>query len=213
MKYDPKRHHRHSTRVKEYDYSSEGMYYVTIRTKEGECHFGEIVDGKMILSSVGMIAQDCWKRIPEHFVNVSLGIFQMMPNHIHGIVEIVESSASEESPASSRKDLINQVRTNDGRGKRGSATWPLMKNPKQTLGKIVRSFKAEATKKIHDAGLVDFAWLGRFYDHIIRDGKDLDRIRRYIVDNPANWTNDESFPENILQDRKHEGEEDWSALD
>jgi putative transposase len=189
------------------------MYYVTIRTKEGECHFGEIVDGTMILSSVGIIAQECWERIPEHFVNVSLGIFQMMPNHIHGIAEIVESSASEDSPASSRKDLINQVHTNEVPSKGGSGTWPLMKNPKQTLGKIVRSFKAEATKKIHDAGLVDFGWHGRFYDHIVRDGKDLDRIRRYILDNPVNWHNDENFPGNIRMDEVHKQKEDWSPLD
>lgn len=213
MTFDPRIHHRRSVRLKGHDYSQPGMYYVTVRTKGGKCHFGEIADGKMNLSSVGRIAEECWKRIPEHFVNVSLGIYQMMPNHIHGIVEIVECSAGEDPPASSRKDLINQVRTSARAGKGGSATWPLMKNPKQTLGKIVRSFKAEATKKIHDTGLVDFAWLGRFYEHVIRDGEDLDRIREYILENPANWKADEYYPGNIRMDPVHRARPDWSPLD
>ncbi len=186
------------------------MYFVTVRTKEGECHFGKIVDGTMIVSLVGKIAQDCWNRIPEHFANVSLDIVQMMPNHVHGILEIVESPTSEES---SRKDLINQVHTSDSVGKGEGAPGPLMKNPKQALGKIVRSFKAEATKKIHDAGLLNFAWLGRFYEHVVRDGEDLDRIREYILENPANWASDENFPGNIRMDPLHRGSPDWSALD
>jgi REP element-mobilizing transposase RayT len=88
-----------------------------------------------------------------------------------------------------------------------------MKNPKQTLGKMIRSFKAEATKKIHDAGYGKFGWQGKYHDHIIRNGTDLDRIRQYIIDNPMNWERDDNFPGNIRMDRTHDRPEDWSALD
>ena len=82
-----------------------------------------------------------------------------------------------------------------------------------SLSTIVGSFKSAVSKEVHSAGFKSFAWHSRFYDHIIRDGKDLDRIRQYIIDNPMNWENDDNFPENIRQDRTHTGEEDWSALD
>jgi hypothetical protein len=120
------------------------------------------------------------------------------------------------------RDLINQIPTGNNqiptvenqRTHRGATpNWPLMKNPKRTLGKMIRSFKAKATKKVHDAGYPTFGWQGKFHDLIVRDGKDLDRIRKYIIDNPANRENDDNFPENIRMNRLHQGDEDWSALD
>jgi len=198
-----------------------GMYYVTVRTKGGECVFGDVVSGEMRLSELGKIVDASWLRIPEHFPHTHLDIYQIMPNHIHGIVKIGRLEASDKD--STCTDLINQVHTRaqgqrEGEDQTGKSdestsgkdkgpTWPLMKHPEQPLGKIIRSFKAEATKKIHDAGGNEFAWLGRFYEHVIRDGKDLDRIRKYILDNPANWANDENFPGNIRMDKMHEGED------
>ena len=142
------------------NYSSEGMYYVTVRTRNGDCVLGEVVSGAMIPSELGKIVEASWLRIPEHFPNTQLDVFQIMPNHIHGIVHIVRRATSK-SP-SPRMDLINQIRT------KGDAlpAWPLMKQDGVSLGKIIRSFKAEATKKIHDAGFGKFAWLGRFYEHV-----------------------------------------------
>jgi len=81
------------------------------------------------------------------------------------------------------------------------------------LGKIVRAFKAKSAKTIHDSGPKEFQWQRNFYDHVIRDGADLDRIRRYILDNPANWANDDDHPRNMRMDPMHESLEDWSALD
>jgi len=77
-----------------------------------------------------------------------------------------------------------------------------------SLSTIIGSFKSAVTKAADLAGRKDFGWHGRFFDHIIRDGKDLDRIRKYILDNPANWVNDDNFSENIGMDRVHTGEED-----
>ncbi len=88
-----------------------------------------------------------------------------------------------------------------------------MKDPRMSLGKIVRAFKAEAAKLIHDNGDLGFTWQRSFYEHVIRDGEDLDRIREYILENPENWRGDENFPGNIRMGPLHRGEKDWSALD
>ena len=89
-KYDPKKHHRRSIRLKGYDYTSAGAYFVTIVTYQRECLFGEIVDGKMVLNDYGRVADEYWREIPEHFDNVELGAFIIMPNHIHGIIIITD---------------------------------------------------------------------------------------------------------------------------
>jgi putative transposase len=213
MKYDCTRHHRRSTRVKGYDYSAEGMYYVTICTRERQCMLGNVVEDEMKLNEFGKLVELCWLEIPQDFTRASLDIHQVMPNHIHGIIRILAEDLC--------RDLINEIPTKNNQIASGhneipegnNANSPLMKNPKQTLGKIIRSFKAKATKKIHDAGHPDFGWQSRFYDHIIRDGKDLDRIRRYILDNPAKWMYDDNHPGNIRMENLHEGEGNFSALD
>jgi len=82
-----------------------------------------------------------------------------------------------------------------------------------SLSTIVGSFKSAVTKAAHLAEHKSFGWHGRFYEHVIRDGKDLDRIRRYILENPANWANDENFPGNIRMDKIHSEKESWSDLD
>ena len=218
MKFDPKIHHRRRIRLKGYDYSSEGAYFVTVCARDKECVLGEVIDGDMRLNSIGAIVELCWLEIPKHFENAVLDVYQVMPNHVHGIVRILDKP---------RRDLINQIPTTPNQrsnqcqpaAKRANAgvqskpEWPLMKNPKQSLGKMIRSFKALATKKGHDAGFDSFGWQGKFYDHIIRDGRDLDRIRQYIVDNPKNWTNDDNYPENIRVDRLHDGAGNWSSVD
>ena len=87
-KFDPQKHHRRSIRIKEYDYSSGGAYFVTIVTWRRDCLFGEIVNGEMVLNALGKIADECWCAIPEHFPHVELGAYVVMPNHVHGIIVI-----------------------------------------------------------------------------------------------------------------------------
>jgi hypothetical protein len=87
-KFDPQKHHRRSIRLKGYDYSSEGAYYVTIVTYHRDCLFGEVVNEEMVLNDFGKIADECWRAIPEHFPNVDLGVHVIMPNHAHGILVI-----------------------------------------------------------------------------------------------------------------------------
>jgi REP element-mobilizing transposase RayT len=89
MPYNPQIHHRRSIRLKGYDYSQAGLYFITICTQNRECLFGEIRSPEMILNDAGNIANECWLVIPNHFPNVVLHEFIVMPNHIHGIVEYV----------------------------------------------------------------------------------------------------------------------------
>ena len=91
MKYNPDIHHRRSIRLQGYDYSSPGAYFVTMCTHNRECLFGEIANGKMRLNELGKIASQCWLAIPDHFPHARLGAFVIMPNHVHGIIWIVDN--------------------------------------------------------------------------------------------------------------------------
>lgn len=151
-----------SARCTPWDYASTGAYFVTINTKGRLPWFGEVRDGVMDLSAMGRIAQECWGMIPTHHPNVTLDTFVVMPDHMHGIVMI--------EPISHRHEP-NRF----GPLRRGS------------LATIIHGYKAACTKRIHEMGHASFGWQPRYHDHIIRDDDDLQRIRRYIVDNPRRW--------------------------
>jgi REP element-mobilizing transposase RayT len=102
MSYNPNIHHRRSIRLKGYDYSQAGLYFVTICVQNRECVFGKIADNEMILNDVGRVAQQCWLEIPQHFPHAILHEYVVMPNHIHGIVELV--GAKKFSPETSAND-------------------------------------------------------------------------------------------------------------
>lgn len=95
MKFDPQKHHRKSIRLKGYDYSQAGAYFVTIVTYQRDCLFGEIVNGELMLNEYGKIVQKWWDEIPIHFPNVELGAFVIMPNHIHGIIFVITERRGE----------------------------------------------------------------------------------------------------------------------
>ena len=104
MRFDPDKHHRRSIRLKGYDYSQAGAYFVTICTKDRGCLFGEIIDGEMVLNPFGEVVQACWDDLPRHYPHVELDAFVIMPNHLHGIIIIrrgeafVPSNASPQHP-------------------------------------------------------------------------------------------------------------------
>jgi hypothetical protein len=91
MPYDPQKHHRRSIRLKGYDYTQPGAYYVTLCTKARQCLFGDVIKGEMRLNSLGYIAFTCWQAIPNHFPHVELDAFVLMPNHLHGILVISDT--------------------------------------------------------------------------------------------------------------------------
>ena len=95
MKYDPQKHHRRSIRLKGYDYSQGGAYYVTIVAQNRACLFGEVVDGEMQLNEAGKMLQAEWEALPQRFPNIELDEFIVMPNHFHGVVVVVEKKNTE----------------------------------------------------------------------------------------------------------------------
>ncbi len=89
-RYDPESHHRRSIRLRGFDYTREGAYFVTICTRERACLFGEVVDGEMRMNEAGRTAQTVWHGLPDHYPNVELDAWVVMPNHVHGIVVLVD---------------------------------------------------------------------------------------------------------------------------
>ncbi|MCI0708340.1 MAG: hypothetical protein L0Y80_12750 [Ignavibacteriae bacterium] len=170
--------HRRSIRLKEYDYSQEGAYFITICTYERECVFGNIVEEKMNLSSIGKIADECWVKIPEHFPNVQLDEHVVMPNHIHGILCITDRVGVQYIEPLQRQNRYQHV------------------IPK-SLGSIIRSYKAAVTRISHRNKSLEFKWQRDYYEHIIRNEKELIRIRQYIADNVLRWFYDEENPINV----------------
>jgi REP element-mobilizing transposase RayT len=180
MKFDPQKHHRRSIRLKDYDYSQAGAYYVTINVQNRECLFGEIVDYEMILNDAGKMIEAQWLALLERFPNIELDVYQVMPNHAHGIIVIVEPEFGVESRA---------------------GTSPALRWATSTLGEIVGAFKSITTHEyvqgVDNKNWRQFykrLWQRNYYEHVVRDEADLNRIRDYIQSNPANWDEDEENP-------------------
>lgn len=174
--HDPFNHHRRSIRLQEYDNTQEGAYYVTICTYNRECILGEMLDGDVRLGVYGRIALDRWEDIPAHFPQADLDEFVVMPNHVHGIIVILGEK---------------------GRGKAYLAPTPEFGKPiPGSLSVVVGSFKSAVTKRINDVRGTPGAtvWQRGFYEHVIRDEDDLNRVRQYIVENPLHWERDHENP-------------------
>ncbi len=195
MTFNPEIHHRRSIRLRDYDYSRAGAYFVTICTFERECLFGDIVDGVMRLNEVGRMVNDSWQRIVTHFIGVEIDQFVIMPNHFHGIVTTVGAgfprpnqtdatiTVGAGSPRPNQTDQTNQ----------GGETPPLRG---VTLGQIVGYFKYQSTKHINQTRNTPGTpvWQRNYYERVIRDDRELTTIRQYIADNPAKWAEDENRP-------------------
>jgi REP element-mobilizing transposase RayT len=178
--------HRKSIRLVGYDYSMAGLYFVTICCQNRECLFGEIVGENMILSDGGKIANDCWLAIPKHFRNVVLHEYIIMPNHVHGIIEItpVDTGMNQHLPI----EIINNVRADVDSPLRNK-----FKSPSKTIGSIIRGYKIGVTKWFHSNTEIDIVWQRNYYEHIIRNVYSYQRISDYINYNPKNWKDDNFF--------------------
>jgi REP element-mobilizing transposase RayT len=185
-RFNPNLHHRHSNRLRGYDYSKEGAYFITICTQNQECLFGEILDGRMVLNDAGKMIQSVWDELPQHYPGVDIDAFVIMPNHVHGIL-VFENRVGAGSPCP--KDRIN---CDTGKG---AGTAPLRK----TLGSVVAYFKYKSTKSINKFQDTSGCrlWQRNYYEHIIRNEDDLNRIREYIIYNPVQWITDPENPKNV----------------
>jgi putative transposase len=193
-RFDPQKHHRRSIRLKGYDYSLDGAYYVTIVTQGRKFLFGEIVDKEMYINEYGETVLRWWNESPNHFPNVEMGAFVVMPNHVHGIIFIMNARRGEVVSPRDNPNNNFQNADIDETQKMGGETPPLRK---PTLGQIVAYFKYQSTKdmnKIETDKVVTRFWQKKYYDRIIRNEKELQQKTDYILDNPSRWDEDDENP-------------------
>ncbi|MFH2103225.1 MAG: hypothetical protein ABIJ39_07710 [Chloroflexota bacterium] len=184
MKFDPQkpfdyaqgRHHRRSMRVPDYDYSQPGAYFITIVTRGRECLLGDIKDGEMRLNDAGQIVWDVWNSLPVRHPQITLGTAVVMPNHFHGIVIINETPVG----------VIHELPLRERQKQRRRMTLPL----------VVGYFKMNTAKRINQILGSDGVpvWQRNYYERIIRDDEEHNRIHLYIEANIDNWATDDENP-------------------
>jgi putative transposase len=166
MNYNPEFHHRRSIRLKGYDYSTAGAYFITICTHEREQLFGNILDRTMVLNELGHIAQLDWQKLARHHSNLIVDRSVIMPNHLHGII-LLNLSILDGSGLSANEDS-------------------------KSISEIIGSFKTFSARKINKIRKLKGVpvWQRNYYERIIRTETELNYVRQYIIDNPINWQTD-----------------------
>ena len=193
-----------SARAQWWDYGNEGAYFITICTKNREHFFGEIINGIMHLSHLGVLADVFWHEIPHHSPNVKLGAFVVMPNHIHGIL-ILNGNVGTLNGNVGTLHATSLRQRRQRRQRPSSLSQPpktetIIKNQQManispqsgTVSAIIRAYKSAVTKHANRLG-IENGWQPRFHDHIIRNEIEYQRIHNYIVNNPLKWEKDTLF--------------------
>jgi putative transposase len=165
---------RRSLRLNGYDYAQAGADFVTICAQDRACLFGNVIDGCMRLNDAGHMVATLWNDIPARFADVAIDTFVVMPNHLHGIIVLPDAADRTDTHAA------------------------------PALGKIVAAFKSTTTVH-YIRGVKTEAWPAfrqrlwqrNYYEHVVRDEKALDRVRRYVDENPAGWAFDDENPEKV----------------
>lgn len=192
MKYNPNIHHRRSIRLKGYDYSQAGLYFITICVQNRECLFGKIVDGEMILNDAGKMTNNEWMKIPERFTNVQLHEYVVMPNHFHAIMQIVGATL-----VVAQNDTDAQNTVDDKKGQpQGIAPTGKPKPVGDMVGAFQSIVTVEYIRGVKQLGWQSFngkLWQRNYWEHIIRDEQSHQRISDYIINNPQNWNNDKFY--------------------
>jgi REP element-mobilizing transposase RayT len=197
--------------LKNYDYSSPGEYFITLCIKNRECRLGEINNREMILNSAGDITDLWWNKIPEKFFNARLDIYQIMPNHFHGIIGIFDpdntagvdpnkNPVGVDPRVNPKENVVNPKKDgnrNQGgisQGRHAGTSQPNFEKRPAAIPDIVQWFKTMTTNEyIQEVKVGRFPpfdgklWQRNYYDHIIRNKKSLERIQNYIINNPAQW--------------------------
>ena len=168
---------RKRNRLLGYDYSQDNLYFVTSCVQDRICCFGEIQDGKMTLNQYGQIAQEQWEWLGNQYSYLILHAFVVMPDHIHGIIEINRDIAG------SGRGIIDIA----GSGRDLTLQYP---SKIKSLSELMGAYKTTTSKQIHLNGLKSFAWQRSFHDHIIRNEQAFEKISNYIENNPLKWKDD-----------------------
>ncbi|MFN8674430.1 MAG: transposase [Candidatus Sericytochromatia bacterium] len=260
--YNPEKHHRRSIRLRNYDYSSNGAYFITLVTKNREDIFGEIINGEMILNEIGNIVKEEWYKTAETRDNIILDEFIVMPNHFHGIIFIdnngegwtggrmryapTEDSTEKHTIFKSTKNHLHMQYdpTEDSTEKHtifkstknhlhmrydptedSTEKHTIFKSPKNNLGSTIRGLKASITKKYWEklsnccryegdegkqyetTNIIkkESIWQRNYYEHIIRNEKALNNIRKYIKENPIKWFLDKENEKGDFKKYKFKG--------
>lgn len=197
-RYDPKIHHRRSIRLKGYDYSLPGTYFATIVVQDRVCLFGHCEKNRMRLNEVGRMVAEEWEDLPRRFPDLELGPFVVMPNHIHGLIDLVGNMGAPFVCVGARADHDPA-----SGGEVSTSTRRATTRVAPTLGSVVGAFKSLTTvqyiRGVRTRGWIPFRgrlWQRNYFEEIVWDDEALERIDDYILENPANWPND---PENPMK--------------
>jgi putative transposase len=192
-------HHRKSIRLKGYDYSKAGIYFITVCTKERKCLFGKIVDEEMILNDAGKIANEYWLDIPKHFPDVNLHEHIIMPNHVHGIIELTNVGAQNFIGV---QDFVRvqdfEPLQNINPNVVGVEDFQPPQNQFQkiiphSIGSIIRGYKIGVTKWFRKNTNIYIVWQRNLYEYVIRNEQSYKNIANYIINNPREWKEDKFY--------------------
>ncbi|HEY5461978.1 MAG TPA: hypothetical protein VIJ95_01865 [Hanamia sp.] len=211
-KYNPKIHHRRSIRLKGYDYSQSGLYFITICCQDMICRLGKIANGEMVLNELGTIAYNEWLKLPERFPNFELDLFQIMPNHIHGIVALVgaplvgaQNDADYKNDAGIQNDV--DIQNDTGAQNDAGTQWAAADIKRAgaspaptTVGDIMGAYKSLVSNNCLEIYKSKNKMMGKFlqrnyYEHIIRNEQSYKTISNYIIYNSSNWKDDKFYRE------------------
>ena len=179
---------RRSVRLRDYDYSTEGMYFVTIWAQRLECLFGEVVEDKMRLNQYGKIVDECWKWLFQQYSHTKINEFMIMPNHFHGIIEIIEPDRRGGSrTAPTFASCAPALRTAPTFA--SCAPAPVNVTKRKPLGRLIGAFKTVSTKRINLIRNTPGTpvWQRNYYEHVIRNEEELLQTQKYIQENPLKW--------------------------
>lgn len=194
MSYNPNIHNRRSIRLKGYDYSRAGLYFVTICVKNRKYLFGKIIEGKMVLNDAGQMVDNEWLKIFHRFPNTKLHEYIVMPNHFHAILEIINKTDNKIAGSTLVVDQ-NSNKIQKGQPQGIAPNKPQQKNKR--LGDMTGAFKSITTveyiRKVKTDNWERFnkkLWQRNYWEHIIRNKAEYNRIANYIINNSANWDKD-----------------------
>ena len=214
MPYDPERHQRQSVRWREHDYAAGGTYFVTLVTQHRLCLLGDVRDGAMCLNEPGMIADREWARSGVIRPEVSVDVFAVMPNHLHGLVTINPPTDGIVGAHGGAPFLAKTtVRSNPSpfaTPGRAHHRAPLQRSAR-SVGSMIAAFKQVSTVAINTArGLPGSkVWQRNFHEHVIRDERSFDAIAAYIVTNAERWETDEHNPDVLGQEVRPGAVDGW----
>jgi len=180
-------HHRRSIRLKGYDYSRAGLYFITICCENKVHRFGKIENDGMVLNENGTIANNEWYKLLNRYSNFELDVFQIMPNHMHGIISLKNAVGATISVAPNTKNPMENIQSQNWTGA----------SPAPTISNIVGAYKslvANGCLKLYKSKnkIMGKFWQRNYYEHIIRNENSYNTISNYIINNPAKW-NDDKF--------------------